>query len=491
MKIRKILVAALAAVGIAASTAGGATAAVPAPTAGSLQRYDISSTYVSGLSSGGFMANQMHVAYSDVFQGAGIFSAGPYDCAQNNLNTALYACMDTFQARKTPAQLEQVTRDRAAAGKVDPVANLSGDKVWLFHGTNDSTVKAPVNDDLATYYRDFGANVVYDDTSVSGHAWVSPIGPNSCTSTSSPYVNNCGGDPVKDMLSHLFGSVKPASTSALTGKLVRFDQSTYTPGGSPGAISMGNEGFAYVPQSCQSGASCRLMVTLHGCYQYFGLVGDALMDKAYLNEYADTNDMIVLYPQATTMSGNPRGCWDWWGYKSADYAQKSGPQMTAVMNMAKALGAAGTTSPPSPLPAPTGLSVTATTDTTASLSWSAVPGAASYHVYRDGTKVTSAPVTATAFTDSGLTAGRTYGYTVAAVDSAGAVGARSGAVNATTTGTTAVCVTATNYAHTQAGRAHQSGGYAYANGSGQSLGLWSLGVSSTVKETSPGYWVKC
>lgn len=491
MKIRKILVAALAAVGIAATTVGGATAAVPAPTPGSLQQYSISSTYVSGLSSGGFMANQMHVAYSDVFKGAGIFSAGPYDCAQNNLNTALYACMDTLQTRKTPAQLEQLTRDRAAAGKVDPVANLSGDKVWLFHGTNDSTVKAPVNDDLATYYRDFGSDVVYNNTSSSGHAWVSPIGPNSCTSTSSPYINNCGGDPVKEMLTHLLGSVKPASSSALTGKLVQFDQSAYTPGGSPSAISMGNEGFAYVPQSCQSGASCKLMVTLHGCYQYFGLVGNALMDKAYLNEYADTNDMIVLYPQATTMSGNPRGCWDWWGYKSADYAQKSGPQMTAVMNMAKALGAAGTTNPPSSLPAPSGLTVTATTNTTASLSWNAVPGAASYDVYRDGTKVNSAPVTATTHTDSGLTAGTTYGYTVAAVDSAGAVGARSGAVNATTTGSVAVCVTATNYAHTQAGRAHQSGGYAYANGSNQSLGLWSVGVSSTIKETSPGYWVKC
>lgn len=489
MKIRKLLVAALAAVGIAATTAGGATAAVPTPTPGSLQQYDISSTYVSGLSSGGFMANQMHVAYSDVFEGAGIFSAGAYDCAQNSVNTAQYACMDTLMARKTPAQLEQLTRDRATAGKVDPVANMSGDKVWLFHGTNDNTVKAAVNDDLATYYRDFGADVVYDNTSSSGHAWVSPLGPNSCTSTSSPYVNNCGGDPVKEMLTHLLGSVNPASSSALTGRLVQFGQSTYAPGGSAGAISMGNEGFAYVPQSCQSGASCKLMVTLHGCYQYFGLVGNALMDKAYLNEYADTNDMIVLYPQATTMTGNPRGCWDWWGYKSADYAQKSGPQMTAVMNMARALGA-GTANPPATLPAPTGLTVTATTGTSASLSWNSVPGAASYNVYRDGTKVSTTPVTSAAYTDTGLAAGTSYGYTVAAVDASGTVGARSGMVNATTTGSSA-CVTATNYAHTQAGRAHQSGGYTYANGSNQNLGLWNVLASSTIKETSPGYWVKC
>ncbi|ALO13326.1 Poly(3-hydroxybutyrate) depolymerase [Streptomyces venezuelae] len=488
MKIRQLLAAAFAAVAIAATTVGGATAAVPTPTPGSLQQYNISSTYVSGLSSGGFMANQMHVAYSDVFKGAGIFSAGPYDCAQNSVNTAQYACMETFMARKTPAQLEQLTRDRATAGKVDPVANLSGDKVWLFHGTNDATVKAAVNDDLATYYRDFGADVVYDNTSSSGHAWVSPLGPNSCSSTSSPYVNNCGGDPVRDMLTHLLGGVNPASSSALTGKLVRFDQSTYAPGGSSSAISMGNEGFAYVPQSCQSGASCTLMVTLHGCYQYFGVVGNALMDKAYLNEYADTNNMIVLYPQATTMTGNPRGCWDWWGYKSADYAQKSGPQMTAVMNMAKALGA-GTASP-SPFPAPTGLSVTATTETGASLSWNPVSGAASYNVYRDGTKVNSAPVTSATYTDVGLTAGTTYSYAVAAVDASGTVGTKSASVTATTTGAP-VCVTASNYAHTQAGRAHQSGGYTYANGSNQNLGLWNVMASSTIKETSPGYWVTC
>lgn len=491
-RIGRLLVAALTAVGIAAvSTAAPATAAVPAPTAGSLQQYDISATYVSGLSSGGFMANQLHVAHSDVFQGAGIFSAGPYDCAQNNLNTALYACMDTFQARKTPAQLAQLTRDRAAAGKLDPVANLTGDKVWLFHGTNDATVKQPVNDDLAAYYRDLGTDVVYNSTSASGHAWVSPIGPNACTSTSSPYVNNCGGDPVKEMLTHLLGSVKPASSAALTGKLVQFDQSAYTPGGSPSAISMGKEGFAYVPRSCQSGASCKLMVTLHGCYQYFGLVGNALMDKAYLNEYADTNDLIVLYPQATTMTGNPRGCWDWWGYKSADYAQKSGPQMTAVRNMAAALGAGDSTGTPS-LPAPTGLAVTATTATSVSLAWNAVPGAASYDVYRNGTKANASPITAgTAFTDTGLAAGTSYGYTVAALDAAGAAGARSATATATTTGTAPVCVTASNYAHTQAGRAHQLGGYTYANGSEQNLGLWNVMVTSTLKETSPGYWVKC
>jgi poly(3-hydroxybutyrate) depolymerase len=342
--LRAVLaVACAAAVMWSPAASPSASAAVPPPTEGTLSAYDISGTYVSGLSSGGFMANQLQVAYSSVFQGAGIFSAGPYDCAQNSVNTALFACMDTFMPRKTPAQLAQLTRDRAEAGTVDPVENLSGDPVWLFHGTADATVDEAVNDDLAAYYEEFGANVKYNKTSSAGHAWVSPIGPNECSSTQSPYVNNCGDDdPVGEMLTHLSGSVQPPSTSALTGKLIQFDQNQHVPGGDAAAVSMGKEGFAYVPQACETGP-CKLMVTLHGCYQYFGLVGNALMDKGYLNEYADTNNMIVLYPQATTMTGNPRGCWDWWGYQSPQYAQKSGPQMTAVVNMVKALGGPGST----------------------------------------------------------------------------------------------------------------------------------------------------
>jgi poly(3-hydroxybutyrate) depolymerase len=412
MRLRNMFQALAAATGLAAASLTVSMAAVPPPQPGTLGGYDITGAYVSGLSSGGYLANQLHVAYSGLFQGAGIFSAGAYDCAQNNVNTALYACMDTYQKRKTPAELEQLTRSRAAAGAVDPPQNLSGDPVWLFHGSADQTVDQAVNDDLATYYRDFGARVAYNNTSAAGHAWVSPIGPNSCGSTSSPYVNNCGvADPVREMLGHLFGQVN-AAASTPTGKLVQFDQSRYVPGGDPVSVSMGREGFAYVPRVCETGP-CKLMVTLHGCYQYYGLVGNALMDKSYLNEYADTNNMIVLYPQATTMTGNPRGCWDWWGYQSAAYPLKTGPQMTAVVAMVKAMSGDGQPTP------------TTTTPTT------------------------------------------------------------------TTTQPIPECVTANNYAHTTAGRAYATLGQTYALGSGQSLGLWNIYTSSSIRQTSPNYWVKC
>ncbi|MEV7184400.1 PHB depolymerase family esterase [Kitasatospora sp. NPDC093102] len=139
------------------------------------------------------------------------------------------------------------------------------------------------------------------------------------------------------------------------------------------------------------------------------------------------------------------------------------------------------------LPAPTGLTATAAAGSVA-LGWRAVSGAASYQVFRNGTQVGSA--TGTAFTDTGLTAGTTYGYAVAAVDGSGTVGTRSAVVTATTPGGgTLQCFTASNYDQVLAGRATRSGGLTYALGSGQSMGLWNTFVSHTLKQTGPGYYV--
>ncbi len=157
---------------------------------------------------------------------------------------------------------------------------------------------------------------------------------------------------------------------------------------------------------------------------------------------------------------------------------------------AKFWGLDGATSPgggTGTLPAPAGLAVTGTTDTTASLTWSAVSGAASYDVYRGAAKVGSA--TGTSFTDTGLATATSYSWTVTAVDSTGAAGAASSAVTGTTTGYQAQCFTASNYAQVTAGRAYQSGGITYANGSGQNMGLWNTFVTHTLKQTAPGYYV--
>ena len=123
------------------------------------------------------------------------------------------------------------------------------------------------------------------------------------------------------------------------------------------------------------------------------------------------------------------------------------------------------------------------------IAWSAVGGASGYHVYRNGARVNLALVTATSYTDGGLAPATTYSWAVRAVDGNGGEGAVSAPATGTTTGAAATCFTASNYAHVSAGRATQRLGMAYAKGSNQSMGLWNVFVTTTLKQTAPGYFV--
>lgn len=153
-------------------------------------------------------------------------------------------------------------------------------------------------------------------------------------------------------------------------------------------------------------------------------------------------------------------------------------------------GLDGGGSTPTPPGAPAGLTVTGVSDTSVALSWTAVSGATGYHVYRGGTKITSSPVTATAYTATGLSAGTAYTFTVTAVSASGE-SAQSTPASATTTGGTTppVCYTASNYAQVAAGRAYHSLGYAYADGSNQNMGLYNTFYTHTLKQTAPNHWV--
>ncbi|MFD9302011.1 PHB depolymerase family esterase [Streptomyces sp. NPDC060048] len=151
------------------------------------------------------------------------------------------------------------------------------------------------------------------------------------------------------------------------------------------------------------------------------------------------------------------------------------------------LDAAGPGPGPGTLPAPAGLIATGADDTSVTLSWTAVAGAADYVLYRDGTQV--ATPAAPAYRDAGLAPGTRHTYTVAARDGAGTAGARSGAVSVSTTGAAAVCWTANNYQQVLAGRATTDGSRVRAKGSQQDMGLYNVFVTHTLKEAPAGYFV--
>ena len=326
--------AAAALTATAGLTLVGATA--PAHAAGSpLPHLNITGDYVTGVSSGAFMATQLQVAYSGTFKGAGIMAGGPYDCGQGNVIS--YESCDLGLGLPT---LEQQAVTWAGQGKIDPVSNLANKPVYTYHGTLDPVVNPLISDAGVAFYQHFGAATEYHNWDPAGHSWVTPYGPVACSATSAPFMNNCGDDPEGEMLNHWLGSVNPPNTGTPSGTLAHYDQNTYVPGGDASAESMDTTGMLYTPPACAAGTPCKLVVALHGCLSGQYLLGSTFPQLANLDTYADTNDLVVLYPQAiaSVQPANPEGCWDWWGYDGSNFAIKSAPQMTAIVNMVHALG---------------------------------------------------------------------------------------------------------------------------------------------------------
>jgi poly(3-hydroxybutyrate) depolymerase len=481
----------------AAFAAAAAHAAVPLPKL----NVDKSQTTVSGLSSGGFMANQLGYAFSSTFKGVGVFAGGPYMCAGHSNYTA---CM--YNATISSSMLTTMQNDLNAwsGNQIDAKANVANQKIFMFVGTSDSTVGPNPMNAVQTQYQNNGvaaANLQYVQRASTAHVFPTDFdstGNNGCSTTASPYISNCGYDGAKAMLQMFYGTLNARNNAPAAGNYIEFDQTAFTT--NPG---MAATGWVYVPANCASGAQCKVHVALHGCQQNYATIGDKYLKNTGLTRWADTNSIIVLFPQTrvdntsrqTSASGslaNPNGCWDWTGWYGTNFAQKAGTQTAAIKAMVDTLSSGSGSGGGGTLPAPTGVATSGATTTTMNITWSAVSGAAGYNVYRNNNKVNGTSVTGTGYTDTGLAAATTYSWTVAATDGGGVEGARSTAASGTTTGSApppATCYTASNYAHTTAGRAYTSGGYTYANGSNQNMGLWNTFVTTTLKMTGTNYYV--
>lgn len=471
-------------------------AAVPLPA----YNVDTGQITVSGLSAGGFMANQLGHAYSSTFKGVGVFAGGPYMCAGHSNYTA---CMYNASISAGMLSTMQADINNWSGTANDDKALVAAQKVYMFVGNSDSTVGPNPMNALQTQYTNNGvpaANLEYVKRASTAHVFPTDFdssGNNACSSTASPYISNCSYDGAKAALTKFYGTLAARNNTPAASNYIEFNQSAFT--SNPG---MAATGWVYVPASCASGTQCKLHVALHGCQQTYATIGDKFIKNTGYTRWADTNGIIVLFPQAkvdstsraTSASGslpNLNGCWDWVGWYGSNFAQKAGTQQAAIKAMVDQLASGGGSGGGGgTLPAPTGVATSNATASSMTVSWSAVSGAASYNVYRNGSKVNASAVTTTSFNDSGLASATTYSWTVRGVDASGAEGAVSAPASGTTTGSApATCFTASNYAHTTAGRATVVMGYARANGSNQNMGLWNVFITTTLKQTAPNYYV--
>jgi len=288
---------------------------------------------VSGVSSGGFMAVQFHVAHSGAVKGAGVIAGGPYWCARGSALAASTSCMAPGWWTPLPrVELLKAEADRLARGRqIDPTANLAAARVWLFSGSKDTTVAPAVVDALRRFYSLHEAAILSVTDKPAGHAMVTERAGNACGTSAAPFINDCGFDAAGELLKHLLGPLAaPAGKEG--GRLIQFDQKAFA-GDAADTISLAERGYAYVPQACESGR-CRVHVAFHGCRQGAGQIGERFVREAGYNRWADGNRLILLYPQVVARAAaNPFGCWDWWGYTGAQYHTKAGPQLRAVKAM--------------------------------------------------------------------------------------------------------------------------------------------------------------
>ena len=311
--------------------------------AGELPRLNIlpGSLTVSGVSAGGYMATQYQVAYSRDVIGAGIIGAGPWLCAQGVITRAFSECTQGSAGGPDVRTLVATLRASAAVRAVDDPSWLVPDRIWLFHGKQDRKIGAAVSDSLLRFYLAFipRERIRYETQVPAAHGFPTKDSGAACDVDESPWILDCDFDAAGEMLRYLYDGLREPA-GEITGELRKFGQARYAARES--LSSLHETGLVFVPRDCAAGKPCRIHVAFHGCRQGIGYLGKTFASEAGYNRWADANRIVVLYPQAAqslVAPFNPRGCWDWWGYSGADYAARSGAQLSSVHRMLAALGA--------------------------------------------------------------------------------------------------------------------------------------------------------
>lgn len=289
---------------------------------------DPKSITISGVSSGAYMAAQMGVAYSASIQGVASVAGGPYWCAQGESSKAQLDCMSQPN-RIDVGRLAQAARQWAKDGAIDPLENLQRQKIYIYASPKDSVLNPILSQKLIEFYAQFRptSDLLFENRIASAHGFPTLDHGNPCGLGMIPWLLKCGYDAAKEILTHMYGALKERR-EASRDHLRVFEQAEFDPG-----HWFYPRGWIYVPRECEQGG-CRLHVALHGCQMNPDYIQDQFAQFSGFNEWAESNRVVVLYPQSAKQApANPYGCWDWFGFSGADYSVKSGAQMKSLRAM--------------------------------------------------------------------------------------------------------------------------------------------------------------
>ena len=321
-----------------------------------------------GHSSGGDMAIQMHVAFSDSIGGVCGFDAQPYHCAatmfpRDNLVPQTdessvpycYGCPPDYtlvydHCKSHPEWVDvgllpdyprRVCGEAGLSGCMSNVDALKDTSVYLQRSECNTYVEGAEENAFAMY----------------------------ATMTDEPdkqieFLDTCKNSITNDtqfmcldqVLSHVqgHGLVEPRDVDeAPAGEWQRFDQTMYLDDFNAG---FDDAGWVYVPKQCLGGGDgndgfCSMMVWFHGCGgNHNKVAGKPPGTDDVTVRYADTNNVVLLQPAIlrddklhgfynnvtetyTNSMEIERGCWDGYGQLGSDYALQSGAHNRNIWNM--------------------------------------------------------------------------------------------------------------------------------------------------------------
>lgn len=319
-----------------------ATASTEAPSRLPALNATLQQASVVGVSSGGYMATQLAVAWPARFSGVGVLAAGPWGCSQGALSMALNRCMQTrgglpeledLEDRRVRYLENRLVGDQEALGKLN---------AFIWHGGADDVIDPELVGLLAEQWQQWLAapdqlKVVHNQA--AGHGWPvrlhaeETVGPHelgNCRQGGGSYVLACDEDIAREMLTWLYPERETLSPEP--AELIAFDQSEFAVKG------LADNGYLFLPAACEK-VACPVTIALHGCQMSTSAIDDTFVSHSGLNHWAARHRQIVLYPQVNSSLSNPQGCWDWWGYAESLWQQnplhdtREGTQVSALMAM--------------------------------------------------------------------------------------------------------------------------------------------------------------